>query len=178
MNAGETEAVHEDNPASQLRGRASWTSRANRHPRLCAPTCIGPYTKDTYLNPLLVNTYALGYYYNMYVGGVPLLRHGGAMIVVNPMPYKWTSPTHDAYKAIFEEAVAPLGPERFEEQQERFANDERLNDIYRRAAPRRCTDSTCTPGRRTAWRRSGRCSWLAPRTSADRTFSDGSESRA
>ena len=54
------------------------------------------------------------------------------MIVVNPMPYKWTSPTHDAYKAIFEEAVVPLGPERFEEQQERFANDERLNDIYRR----------------------------------------------
>ena len=36
------------------------------------------------------------------------------MVVVNPMPYEWTSPTHDAYKAIFEEAVAPLGPERFE----------------------------------------------------------------
>jgi hypothetical protein len=29
-------------------------------------------------------------------------------------------------------AVAPLGPDRFEEQQERFATDERLNDIYRR----------------------------------------------
>ena len=41
---------------------------------ILAPTCIGPYTKDTYLNPLLVNTYALGYYYNMYVEGVPLLR--------------------------------------------------------------------------------------------------------
>ena len=27
--------------------------------------------------------------------------------------------------------MAPLGPERFEEQQEKFANDERLNDIYR-----------------------------------------------
>jgi len=99
---------------------------------IIAPTCIGPYTKDTYLNPLLVNTYALGYYYNMYVGGVPVLKKGGVMIVVNPMPYKWSSPTHDAYKAIFEEAVAPLGPDRFEEQQERFATDERLNDIYRR----------------------------------------------
>ena len=98
---------------------------------ILAPTCIGPYTKDTYLNPLLVNTYALGYYYNMYVEGVPLLRQGGAMIVVNPMPYKWTEPTHTAYKAIFEEAVAPYGPSRFEEQQERFANDETLNDIYR-----------------------------------------------
>ena len=98
---------------------------------ILAPTCIGPYTKDTYLNPLLVNTYALGYYYNMYVEGVPLLRQGGAMIVVNPMPYKWTEPTHTAYKAIFEEAVAPYGPSRFEEQQERFATDETLNDIYR-----------------------------------------------
>ena len=50
----------------------------------------------------------------MYVEGVPVLKKGGVMVVVNPMPYKWTSPTHDAYKAIFEEAVAPLGPERFE----------------------------------------------------------------
>ena len=75
---------------------------------ILAPTCIGPYTKDTYLHPLLVNTYALGYYYNMYLGGVPVLKKGGVMIVVNPMPYKWTSPTHDAYKAIFEEAV--VGP--------------------------------------------------------------------
>ena len=131
VNAGETEAVHEttlqanyEDSVVDVEGQSDIL--------ILAPTCIGPYTKDTYLNPLLVNTYALGYYYNMYVGGVPLLRHGGAMIVVNPMPYKWTSPTHDAYKAIFEEAVAPLGPERFEEQQERFANDERLNDIYRR----------------------------------------------
>ena len=44
----------------------------------------------------------------MYLGGVPVLKKGGVMIVVNPMPYKWTSPTHDAYKAIFEEAV--VGP--------------------------------------------------------------------
>ena len=131
VNAGETEAVHEttlranyEDSVVDVEGQSDIL--------ILAPTCIGPYTKDTYLNPLLVNTYALGYYYNMYVGGVPLLRHGGAMIVVNPMPYKWTSPTHDAYRAIFEEAVAPLGPERFEEQQERFANDERLNDIYRR----------------------------------------------
>lgn len=130
VTAGETEAVHEE------------TLKANYEDSIVdidgqadilvlAPTCIGPYTKDTYLNPLLVNTYALGYYYNMYVGGVPLLKQGGAMVVVNPMPYKWTSPTHDAYRAIFEEAVGPLGPERFETLQERFANDDKLNDIYR-----------------------------------------------
>lgn len=129
--AGETEAVHKrtleanyEDAIVDVDGQADVL--------ILAPTCIGPYTKDTYLNPLLVNTYALGYYYNMYVEGVPLLRQGGAMIVVNPMPYDWTEPTHTAYKAIFEEAVAPLGPTRFEEQQERFATDEALNDIYRK----------------------------------------------
>lgn len=41
---------------------------------ILAPSCIGPYTKDMYMNPLLVNTYSLGYWYNQYVGGTPLLR--------------------------------------------------------------------------------------------------------
>ena len=128
--AGETEAVHEktlrknyEDSVVDVDGQADVL--------VLAPTCIGPYTKDTYLNPLLVNTYALGYYYNMYVGGVPLLRQGGAMVIVNPMPYRWTTPTHDAYRAIFEEAVGPLGPDRFEELQRRFATDDALNDIYR-----------------------------------------------
>ena len=43
-----------------------------------------------YLNPLLVNTYSLGYWYNQYVGGTPLLREGGAVIVVNDMHYEWS----------------------------------------------------------------------------------------
>ena len=34
---------------------------------ILAPTALGPYTKDCYCNPLLVNTYALGYYFNMCV---------------------------------------------------------------------------------------------------------------
>ena len=139
MNAGETEAVHAE------------TLRANYEDSVVdvdgqadvlvlAPTCIGPYTKDAYLNPLLVNTYALGYYYNMYVGGVPLLRQGGAMVVVNPMPYRWSSPAHDAYRAIFEEAVALLrGPAGFDKlHRQRFAEDETLNDhVPRRSRPPR-----------------------------------------
>lgn len=50
------------------------------------------------MNPLLVNTYTLGYWYNMYVGGRPLLREGGVVVCVNPMPYAWSSPNHDMYK--------------------------------------------------------------------------------
>ena len=67
VNAGETEAVHEttlqanyEDSVVDVEGQSDIL--------ILAPTCIGPYTKDTYLNPLLVNTYALGYYYNMYVG--------------------------------------------------------------------------------------------------------------
>lgn len=128
--AGETEAVHEETLRKNYEDSVVDVD-GQADVLVLAPTCIGPYTKDTYLNPLLVNTYALGYYYNMYVGGVPLLRQGGAMVIVNPMPYRWTTPTHDAYRAIFEEAVGPLGPDRFEELQERFATDDTLNDIYR-----------------------------------------------
>ena len=128
--AGETEAVHEETLRKNYEDSVVDVD-GQADVLVLAPTCIGPYTKDTYLNPLLVNTYALGYYYNMYVGGVPLLRQGGAMVIVNPMPYRWTTPTHDAYRAIFEEAVGPLGPDRFEELQHRFATDDALNDIYR-----------------------------------------------
>lgn len=53
-----------------------------------------------------VNTYALGYYFNMYVGGTPLLRQGGCMIVVNDMPYVWDSPAHDCYREFFEQVGA------------------------------------------------------------------------
>lgn len=70
---------------------------------ILAPSCIGPYTKDYYLNPLLVNTYSLGYYFNMYIGGTPLLKQGGAVVVVNDMPYAWDSPAHDCYREFFEQ---------------------------------------------------------------------------
>ncbi|CAI7802729.1 unnamed protein product [Closterium sp. NIES-54] len=99
---------------------------------ILAPSALGPYTKDMYLNPLLVNTYALGYYYNMYVDGVPLLKEGGCVIMVSEMNYEWSSPAHDAYRRLFEEvlAVAP-GLDEFERYQQQFVQDEQLNDIYR-----------------------------------------------
>lgn len=72
---------------------------------IVAPSCIGPYTKDCYHNPLLVNTYALGYYFNMYIGGTPLLKQGGVVVVVNDMPYAWESPAHDCYREFFEQVL-------------------------------------------------------------------------
>ncbi|MSR82368.1 MAG: DUF2088 domain-containing protein [Candidatus Latescibacteria bacterium] len=131
LNAGETAAVH------QKTLEACYTDKIVEVEGQCdilllAPTCIGPYTKDTYLNPLLVNTYALGYYYNMYLDGVPLVRPGGAVIVVNPLPYKWTEPTHTLYREFFEKVLTShRGLDEFEAFQEEFAQDQRLNDLYR-----------------------------------------------
>eukprot|EP00850_Spirogloea_muscicola_P010013 SM000057S18443 [mRNA] locus=s57:616797:622218:- [translate_table: standard] len=129
--AGETQAVHERTLARiyidkviDVQGQSDIV--------IMGPTCIGPYTKDMYLNPLLVNTYALGYYYNMYIDGVPLLKEGGCLIVVNEMHYKWSSPGHDSYQKMFEEVIkiAP-GLDEFEAYQEEYVNSKELNDIYR-----------------------------------------------
>eukprot|EP01025_Chloroclados_australasicus_P022459 TRINITY_DN23133_c0_g2_i1.p1 TRINITY_DN23133_c0_g2~~TRINITY_DN23133_c0_g2_i1.p1 ORF type:complete len:582 (-),score=54.49 TRINITY_DN23133_c0_g2_i1:240-1985(-) len=131
VTAGETEAVHKKTLEScyqkvtKVKGQSDIV--------ILAPTCIGPYTKDYYMNPLLVNTYALGYYYNMYVGGKALLKDGGVAIVVNSMHYAWSSPNHDCYKELFEKVIKDHGGlDEFEKFQEEYATNERLNDIYRK----------------------------------------------
>jgi len=133
VHAGETCAVHERTLAANFREKVV-DVEGQADILVLAPTCIGPYTKDMYFNPLLVNTYSLGYYFNMYVGGTPLLREGGVVVVVNPMEYNWSSPGHDAYRELFEEVIARKGRgglDEFEAFQEQFAQNERLNDIYR-----------------------------------------------
>ncbi|KAK3262121.1 hypothetical protein CYMTET_29005 [Cymbomonas tetramitiformis] len=129
--AGETVAVHERTLEANYKYKVV-DVQGQCDILIVAPSCIGPYTKDTYMNPLLVNTYALGYYYNMYVDGTPLLRPGGVMIVVSEMHYEWSSPQHDNYRQLFEEVIAPHGGlDEFEEYQEKFATSEQLNDNYR-----------------------------------------------
>lgn len=128
---GETSAVHEETL------RANWEDKVleidgQSDIVIISPTAIGPYTKDMYLNPLLVNTYALGYYFNMYVGGTPLLKKGGVVIVVCEMHYTWSSPAHDTYRDMFENVIAVArGLDEFEKYQDQYVESKRLNDIYR-----------------------------------------------
>lgn len=130
VNAGETAAVHQQTLEACYRDNIIEVD-GQCDILILAPTCIGPYTKDAYFNPLLVNTYALGYYYNMYLGA-PLVRQGGAVIVVNPLPYQWTEPAHTLYRELFEKVIAGhRGLDEFEAFQEEFARDQRLNDLYR-----------------------------------------------
>ncbi len=44
---------------------------------------ISPYNVDSYLNPLLVQVLAQGYFHNMYRGS-PLLKKGGTLIITHP----------------------------------------------------------------------------------------------
>lgn len=66
MVAGETVAVHEKTLAANYRDKVV-DVEGQSDILILAPTCIGPYSKDMYLNPLLVNTYSLGYWFNMWV---------------------------------------------------------------------------------------------------------------
>lgn len=131
VTAGETQAVHERTLACNYEDKVLDVD-GQADILILAPTCVGPYTKDMYINPLLVNTYSLGYYFNMYVDGTPLLRDGGCIIVVSEMHYSWSSPAHDMYRDFFENVIkkAP-GLDDFEAFQEQYATDKRLNDIYR-----------------------------------------------
>ena len=131
ITCGETVSVHKRTLAANYRDKVLEVP-GQADILLLAPTALGPYTKDCYMNPLLVNTYALGYWYNMYIDGRPLLREGGVAIVVSPMEYNFSSPAHDGYRKLFEEVIAaPGGRENFEERQQEFVEDEELNQIYR-----------------------------------------------
>ena len=69
------------------------------------------------------------YYYNMYIGGTPLLREGGVVVVVNRMHYEWSEPAHTAYKELFEQVIKPYPElEKFEKYQDSFVTNDRLND--------------------------------------------------
>lgn len=131
ITCGETVSVHKRTLAANYKDKVLEV-KGQSDILILAPTALGPYTKDCYMNPLLVNTYALGYWYNMYIDGTPLLREGGVAIVVSPVEYNFSSPAHDGYKKLFEEILAkPNGRENFEDYQEQFVNDQELNDIYR-----------------------------------------------
>ena len=59
VNAGETAQVHERTLAANFANNIQDID-GQADILIMAPTCIGPYTKDHYMNPLLVNTYSLG----------------------------------------------------------------------------------------------------------------------
>jgi hypothetical protein len=131
VQAGETEATH----ASTLRNfhRQHLVPVKGQSDVLVAGIAyLSPYNVNGVLNPILVNTMALGYFFNLY-RGKPLVREGGVMIAFHPVDYEWHPIHHPSYIDFFD-TVLPQTKDpaeleaRFEED---FAYDPWYRHLYR-----------------------------------------------
>ena len=61
---------------------------------------ISPYNVGAYLNPILVQVLAQGYFHNLH-RGKPLLRKGGTLIMTHPCSDKFTHEQHAPYVEFF-----------------------------------------------------------------------------
>ncbi len=77
---------------------------------------ISPYAVFSSTNPLLVMNMALGYLYNLY-HGMPVVRPGGVMIVLNPFLPEFDDEHHPSYREFFERVLPQTrDPEEIEAQ--------------------------------------------------------------
>jgi hypothetical protein len=93
--AGETEAVHErtlarcfDQYMVPIKGQADILVTGIPY--------ISPYNVGSFLNPLLVQVLAQGYFFNMYRGS-PLVKKGGTMIIAHPCTDRFDEKHHAPY---------------------------------------------------------------------------------
>lgn len=63
---------------------------------VCPIPFISPYNVHAFLNPLLVQVLAQGYFFNMY-RGKPLVKKGGTLIITHPMTDKFDHEQHAPY---------------------------------------------------------------------------------
>ena len=93
--AGECEAVHEKT-LERCNAQYLVPIRGQADVLVCGVPYISPYNVGSFLNPLLVQVMAQGYLFNMY-RGAPLVRKGGAMIVLHPCTDKFDQEHHGPY---------------------------------------------------------------------------------
>jgi hypothetical protein len=94
---------------------------------------ICPYNVNSIMNPILVMCLGLGYMFNFY-RGKPLVRPGGVMIFLHPVPYAFHAQHHPSYIDFFEKVLTETtDPSEIERRfEESFAHDERYRTLYRR----------------------------------------------
>jgi hypothetical protein len=91
---------------------------------------VSPYSSFSRINPILTMNMALGYVYNMYQG-MPVVRPGGVMIVLNPFLPGFHSRHHPSYIEFWERVL--LETKAPKEIEERFEMDfARRPDYIRR----------------------------------------------
>lgn len=99
VTAGETVAAHEKTLVRNFQQYA--VPVKGQADILIAPIpFISPYNCNSILNPLLVQVMALGYLFNLY-RGKPLIKKGGVMIVMHPVPDLFNADHHPSYIEFF-----------------------------------------------------------------------------
>jgi hypothetical protein len=95
---------------------------------------ISPYNVNSILNPLLVQVVGMGYFYNMFVGPKPLLRDGGVLILLHPMPDEFHPDHHPSYIEFFHRVLADTRDalEIHKKYEAEFANNPAYIQMYRR----------------------------------------------
>jgi hypothetical protein len=93
---------------------------------------ICPYNVNSIMNPILMMSLGLGYFFNLY-RGQPLIRPGGVAIYYHPVRNEFHPVHHPSYIDFYEEVLAettdPVAIEaKYEEQ---FANDPWYIHLYR-----------------------------------------------
>ncbi len=94
---------------------------------------LSPYAVGARINPVLVVSDVLGYVFNWFYNK-PLVKRGGAVIILNPTFEVFHEEYHVAYKKFYDEVLS-VTKDPFEMQenfQESFARDPFLVDCYRR----------------------------------------------
>jgi hypothetical protein len=95
---------------------------------------LGPYNVNSFMNPILVHTNALGYLFNMY-RGKPLVRRGGVLITMHPLDRRFHKVHHPSYIDFFDQVLSQTrNPEEIEKRfEESFATNPKYIDLYRKS---------------------------------------------
>ncbi|MGO9342529.1 MAG: lactate racemase domain-containing protein [Acidimicrobiales bacterium] len=131
VQAGEVEAVHKlttDNVYAQqlvvVEGQTDVLTMGL--PYIC------PYNVNSIMNPILVACLGLGYFFNLYRGGRPLVREGGVLIVSHPTPWAFHPGHHPSYIDFFEEVLSEsTDPVEIERYEQAYATDPWYVHLYR-----------------------------------------------
>lgn len=133
VNAGTPAAVHPKTLASLYRQQLTEVD-GQADVAIFGLPFICPYNVNSIMNPILVMSLGLGYFFNLYRGR-PIVREGGVAIFYHPVPDEFHPVHHPSYIDFFEEILTettdPLVLEnKYEEQ---FATDPWYIQLYRKS---------------------------------------------
>jgi lactate racemase len=133
VNAGTPAAVHPKTLANLHRQQLTEVN-GQADVAIFGLPFICPYNVNSIMNPILVMSLGLGYFFNLYRGR-PIVREGGVAIFYHPVPDEFHPVHHPSYIDFFEEILTettdPLVLEnKYEEQ---FATDPWYIQLYRKS---------------------------------------------